>query len=123
MPQTIRRTRILPRAHQRSHKKSTPSSSLEDRGQKPVPHEPIRERITPKIKLLTYRGVNASTESFFATIRRELIDRYYWDNPETLRIHLFNWIETWYNQKRKHTAIRMRTPNQAHADHQHRHTA
>ncbi len=68
------------------------------------------------------RGVcfdNAGAESFFATIKRELIDRYYWDNPQTLRLHLFNWIETWYNQKRKHTSIRMRSPNQAYEEHQH----
>lgn len=46
------------------------------------------------------RGVcydNAGAESFFATIKRELIDRYYWDDPTTLRLHLFKWIETWYN--------------------------
>jgi putative transposase len=72
------------------------------------------------------RGVcydNAGAESFFATIKRELIDRYYWDNPAVLRVHLFNWIETWYNQKRKHTSISMRSPNQAYAEHQHRKTA
>ena len=62
------------------------------------------------------RGVcydNAGAESFFATIKRELIDRYCWDNPETLRIHLFQWIETWYNQHRTHTSIGMCTPNEA----------
>jgi putative transposase len=72
------------------------------------------------------RGVcydNAGAESFFATIKRELIDRYHWDDPTILRLHLFDWIETWYNQKRKHTSIQMRSPNQAYADHQHRLTA
>ena len=65
------------------------------------------------------RGVcfdNAGAESFFATIKRELVDRYYWDNAETLRIHLFYWIETWYNSRRTHTSIGMRTPNQAYTD-------
>jgi putative transposase len=62
------------------------------------------------------RGVcfdNAGAESFFATIKRELVDRYTWDDPETLRTHLFNWIETWYNRRRTHTSIGMRTPHQA----------
>jgi putative transposase len=65
------------------------------------------------------RGVcfdNAGAESFFATIKRELVDRYHWDNPETLRVHLFKWIETWYNRRRTHTSIGMRTPHQAYTD-------
>lgn len=65
------------------------------------------------------RGVcfdNAGAESFFATIKRELVDRYHWDNPEILRVHLFKWIETWYNRRRTHTSIGMRTPHQAYTD-------
>lgn len=59
------------------------------------------------------RGVcydNAGAESFFATIKRELIDRYIWDDPKILRVHLFNWINTWYNSRRIHTSIGMRAP-------------
>jgi len=66
------------------------------------------------------RGVcydNAAAESFFSTIKRELIDRYRWDDPKVLRVHLFNWIETWYNRRRTHTSIGMRTPHQAYRDH------
>ena len=64
------------------------------------------------------RGVcydNAAAESFFSTIKRELINRYYWDNPDELHTEIFAWIETWYNQKRKHTSIGMKTPNQTYA--------
>lgn len=49
------------------------------------------------------RGVcydNAGDESFFATIKRELVDSYSWNEPEILRIHLLNWIETFYNSRR-----------------------
>ena len=66
------------------------------------------------------RGVcydNAGAESFFTTIKRELVDRYSWNDPEILRIHLFNWIETWYNGRRTHTSIGMQTPHQAYVDH------
>jgi transposase InsO family protein len=72
------------------------------------------------------RGVcydNAGAESFFATIKRELVDRYTWNDPTILRIHLFNWIETWYNRRRTHTSIGMRTPHQAYNDHLNRSAA
>jgi transposase InsO family protein len=65
------------------------------------------------------RGVcydNAGAESFFATLKRELIDRYVWDNPKRLRVHLFNWVESWYNTRRIHTSIGMRAPSVAYAD-------
>jgi len=66
------------------------------------------------------RGVcydNAAAESFFSTIKRELVDRYKWDDAKHLRIHLFEWIETWYDTRRLHTSIGMRTPHQAYLDH------
>ena len=66
------------------------------------------------------RGVcydNAGAESFFATIKRELIDRYIWNDPKILRVHLFNWINTWYNRRRRiHTSIGMRAPSRAYND-------
>ena len=55
---------------------------------------------------------NAGAESFFATIKRELIDRY----PKNLRSAIYAWVETWYNRRRLHTSIGMRTPNEAYAD-------
>jgi transposase InsO family protein len=64
------------------------------------------------------RGVcydNAAAESFFATIKRELIRRYRWDDPKILEISLFKWIETWYNRRRLHSTIGYRTPAQAYA--------
>jgi len=59
---------------------------------------------------------NAAAESFFSTFKRELIHRYHWDKPEDLHAHMFEWIESWYNRKRRHTTIGMRTPHQAHTD-------
>lgn len=66
------------------------------------------------------RGVcydNAAAESFFSILKRELVDRYRWDDANSLRVHLFEWIETWYNSRRRHTSIGMRTPRQAYLDH------
>ena len=56
---------------------------------------------------------NAAAESFFATIKRELINRYHWINIEQLRTGIFNWTETWYNTRRRHTSIGNIAPHQA----------
>ena len=66
------------------------------------------------------RGVcfdNAGAESFFATIKRELIDRYSWRSAKELEIGLFTWIETWYNRRRRHSTLGYRTPEQAETEH------
>lgn len=60
---------------------------------------------------------NAGAESFFATLKRELIYRYRWDNAAALHRDLYWWIEAWYNNRRTHLTLGLRTPNQAHQDH------
>lgn len=65
------------------------------------------------------RGVcydNAGAESFFATLKRELVRRYTWKSVRQLRNGLFTWIESWYNRKRRHSTLGNRTPAQAAAD-------
>jgi len=62
------------------------------------------------------RGVcydNAGAESFFATIKRELVDRYSWKSVDQLELGVFAWIETWYNRRRRHSTLGYRTPEQA----------
>ena len=61
---------------------------------------------------------NAAAESFFATIKRELIDRYRFETAIEMRQAIFVWIETWYNQKRRHSTLGMKTPNQTYTNHQ-----
>jgi transposase InsO family protein len=68
------------------------------------------------------RGVcfdNAGAESFFATIKRELIDRYSWKSVDQLELGVFSWIETWYNRRRRHSTLGYRTPEQAETEHRH----
>lgn len=49
---------------------------------------------------------NAVAESFFSTVQRELLDeRARWDTRQELALALFEWIEGWYNTKRRHTSI------------------
>lgn len=60
---------------------------------------------------------NAGAESFFSTFKRELVDRYWWESFKEFRQSVFEWIEVWYNSKRRHTSIGMKSPNQAYIDH------
>jgi transposase InsO family protein len=53
---------------------------------------------------------NAVGESFFATIKRELIDRQQWPTRAGLRRALFDYIEGWYNTRRLHSSLGYRSP-------------
>jgi transposase InsO family protein len=48
---------------------------------------------------------NAMMESFFGTLQLELLDRRRWDTRRQLASAVFEWIEAWYNPRRRHTAI------------------
>jgi transposase InsO family protein len=44
-------------------------------------------------------------ESFFATIKRELIDPRAWPTRAGLRRDVFEYIEGWYNPRRLHSSL------------------
>ncbi len=49
---------------------------------------------------------NSMMESFFGTMQRELLDRPpYWSTRKELASAMFEWIEGWYNPRRRHTSI------------------
>ena len=48
---------------------------------------------------------NAMMESFFGTLQLELLDRRRWDTRRQLASAVFEWIEAWYNPRRRHTSI------------------
>ncbi len=48
---------------------------------------------------------NAMMESFFSTLQRELLDRRQWQTRRELASAIFEWIEAWYNPRRRHTSI------------------
>jgi transposase InsO family protein len=60
---------------------------------------------------LTVRS-NAVAESFFATIKRELIDRRPWPTMAGLHRAVFDWIEGWYNTRRLHSSLGYLSPAQ-----------
>ena len=45
---------------------------------------------------------NAVAQFFFATLKRELVDRYSWPTRSDLRVAIFEWIEVFYNRQRLH---------------------
>jgi len=53
---------------------------------------------------------NAMMESFFSTLQRELLDRRAWATRGELASAIFEWIEAWYNPRRRHSQIGYRTP-------------
>lgn len=53
---------------------------------------------------------NAVAESFFATLKRELLDRYDWPTRAAARSAIFEYIETWYNRQRRHSTLGYLSP-------------
>ena len=53
---------------------------------------------------------NAMMESFFSTLQRELLNRRSWTSRKELASAIFEWIEAWYNPRRRHTSIDDRSP-------------
>ena len=55
---------------------------------------------------------NAQAETFFASLKNECVYRTALDSVERARRVVGRWIETWYNQRRRHSALDYQTPNQ-----------
>ena len=53
---------------------------------------------------------NAMAESFFATLKAELIDTRPWPTRRAARQAIFEWIEAFYNLRRSHSALGYRSP-------------
>jgi len=53
---------------------------------------------------------NAVAESFFATIKTELLDRRPWPTRASAHKAIFNWIEGWYNTRRRHSTLDYLSP-------------
>jgi len=48
---------------------------------------------------------NAMAESFFATLECEVLDRRRFHTQAEARVALFDWIEGWYNPRRRHSSL------------------
>jgi hypothetical protein len=54
--------------------------------------------------------LNAVAESFFATLKKELVNRRPWPTKAELRSEIFDYIEIFYNRQRRHGTLGMRSP-------------
>jgi len=54
--------------------------------------------------------VNAVAETWFATLKLELIDRRSWATRAQVRTAVFEFIEVFYNRRRLHSSLNYMTP-------------
>lgn len=55
---------------------------------------------------------NSVAESFFSIIKRELLNRKIWKDPDILNIEIFEYINVFYNNKRRHSSNNGLSPSQ-----------
>lgn len=60
---------------------------------------------------------NSMIESFWSTMQRELLDTRRWSSKTELASAIFEWIEAWYNPRRRHTSLGMLSPAEFEAVH------
>lgn len=53
---------------------------------------------------------NATMESFWSTLKNELVHRSHFENPDQARTAIFDYIETFYNRTRLHSALGYKSP-------------
>lgn len=62
---------------------------------------------------------NSVAESFFGTLHIELLDEHRWTSRDQLALAIFDWIDAWYNPRRRHSYCGMLSPvdyERAHTD-------
>jgi transposase InsO family protein len=55
---------------------------------------------------------NAVAESFFATLKKELVHGRSWPTKAELRTEVFEYIEIFFNRRRRHSTLGMLSPEQ-----------
>ncbi len=55
---------------------------------------------------------NAVMESFFATLKQELVYHRHYQTRQEARQDLFEYIHVWYNRRRRHSALGYLSPEQ-----------
>jgi len=53
---------------------------------------------------------NAVAESFFATLKTELMEGVVFDDRNQARLAIFDYIEVFYNRKRRHSTLGYMSP-------------
>ena len=53
---------------------------------------------------------NALAESFFGTLKGEVVDRRPWPTRAAAQLAIFEYVERWYNRRRRHSALDYLSP-------------
>ncbi len=53
---------------------------------------------------------NAAMESFFSTLKSELVNREKFRTEEEARSKIYDYIEVYYNRQRRHSTLNYQTP-------------
>jgi putative transposase len=79
--------------------------------------------ITPSMGSVGDAYDNAVTESFFATLECELLDRHRFRTHAEARMAVFDYLEGFYNPRRRHSALGYLSPADYERSHQARYAA
>ena len=71
--------------------------------------------ISPSMGAVGSAYDNALMESFWGRMQVELFNRNKWKTRIELATAIHDYIELWHNPRRRHSALGMRTPNEAEA--------
>lgn len=71
-----------------------------------------KARFTPSMSRVGDCWDNAVVESFFATLTKELLDDHEFETRAQASRELFEFIEIWYNRKRRHSSLGYRSPEE-----------
>jgi putative transposase len=63
-------------------------------------------------------SINAVTESFFATLECELLHRHRFRTRTDARVGVFDYLEGFYNSRRRHSALGQLSPTNFEWSHQ-----
>ena len=61
--------------------------------------------ITPSMGTVGDALDNAMCESLIGTMKTELLNRQPWKTVDDVSIAVFEWLEAWYNRRRRHSAL------------------
>ena len=75
-----------------------------------TPGRTERQKSAPKLPSPSDAYDNAMAESFFATLECEPLVRRKFRNQAEARMALFEFIEGWYNPRRRHSALGYMSP-------------
>lgn len=71
-----------------------------------------RHGIVPSMSRKANCWDNAVVESFFSTLKLEIIEENTFETRELARAAIFSWIEIWYNRRRRHSTLGYVSPEQ-----------